>query len=233
MLKDVGIIPVIRADSADVALRVVSALVDAGLPVAEITMTVPDALQAMKQVALRFSRRILLGAGTVTDAATVPQAIDAGAEFIVSPALVPEVIVAARAANVTVLPGALTPSEILQAVQWGADLVKVFPAQALGGPSYIRALRGPFPTIPLVPTGGVNLQTIGDFIRAGSAAVGVGGELVQKEAIARGDFAAIGVLAREFLQAVRSARGHPERSEGSTATREDPSSPSLRSDSSG
>ena len=145
----------------------------------------------------------------------------------------PEVIVAARAANVTVLPGALTPSEILQAVQWGADLVKVFPAQALGGPSYIRALRAPFPTIPLVPTGGVNLQTVGDFIRAGSAAVGVGGELVQKEAIARGDFAAIGVLAREFLQAVRSARGHPERSGGSAATGEDPSSPSLRSDSSG
>jgi 2-dehydro-3-deoxyphosphogluconate aldolase/(4S)-4-hydroxy-2-oxoglutarate aldolase len=132
--------------------------------------------------------------------------MDAGAEFIVSPSLVPEVIVAARAANVAVLPGALTPTEILQAVQWGADLVKVFPAQVIGGASYIRALRGPFPNIGLVPTGGVNLQNLGDFIRAGAAAVGVGGELVQKESIARGDYADIGLLARQYVDAIASAR---------------------------
>jgi len=206
MLCDVGVIPVIRVDSAEVAMRVVDALVDAGLPVAEITMTVPDALDAISQVARRLFGRVLVGAGTVTDAETVRRAVDAGAEFIVSPCLVPDVVAAARAANVAVLPGALTPTEVQQAAQAGADLVKVFPAQAVGGASYIRALRGPFPLVPLVPTGGVSLQTVGDFIRAGSAAVGVGGELVVRDAIERGDYAAIGSLAVQFMQAVAAAR---------------------------
>jgi 2-dehydro-3-deoxyphosphogluconate aldolase / (4S)-4-hydroxy-2-oxoglutarate aldolase len=189
-----------------VAIRVVGTLVDAGLNVAEITMTVPDALGAMEKVSARFAGRVLLGAGTVTDAATVARAIAAGAEFIVSPGLVPEVIAAARAANVAMLPGALTPTEILEAVRAGASLVKVFPAHALGGASYIRSLRGPFPDILLVPTGGVSLETVGDYIRAGSAAVGVGSELISRDALARGDFDAIGALAKKFMAAVASAR---------------------------
>jgi 2-dehydro-3-deoxyphosphogluconate aldolase/(4S)-4-hydroxy-2-oxoglutarate aldolase len=205
-LRDVGIIPVIRADSAAVAIRVVEALVDAGLGIAEITMTVPDALGAMAQVAQRFAGRVLLGAGTVTDAETVRRAVDAGAEFIVSPCVVPAVIAAAGSAGVAVIPGALTPTEVFDATRVGADLVKIFPAQSVGGAAYVRALRGPFPNIPFVPTGGVNLQTVGDFIRAGSAAVGVGTELVSREAVARGDYAAIGALATQFIEAVRAAR---------------------------
>jgi 2-dehydro-3-deoxyphosphogluconate aldolase / (4S)-4-hydroxy-2-oxoglutarate aldolase len=205
-LREVGIIPVIRADSVAIAIRVVETLVDAGLYVAEITMTVPDALAAIEKVSARFAGRVLLGAGTVTDAATVTRAASAGAEFIVSPCLVPEVIAAARAANVAMLPGALTPTEILGAVRAGASLVKVFPAHAMGGPSYIRSLRGPFPDTPLVPTGGVSLETVGDYIRAGSAAVGVGSEMISRDALARGDFDAIGALAKQFMQSVASAR---------------------------
>jgi 2-dehydro-3-deoxyphosphogluconate aldolase/(4S)-4-hydroxy-2-oxoglutarate aldolase len=206
-LREVGIVPVIRADSVAVAIRIVETLVDAGLQVAEITMTVPDALTAIEKVSGRFAGRVLLGAGTVTDADTVTRAVNAGADFVVSPCLLPDVIAAARAANVAMLPGALTPTEILEAVRAGASLVKVFPAHAMGGPSYIRSLRGPFPDIPLVPTGGVSLETVGDYIRAGSAAVGVGSELISRDALARGDFDAIGALAKRFMQAVAKARG--------------------------
>jgi 2-dehydro-3-deoxyphosphogluconate aldolase/(4S)-4-hydroxy-2-oxoglutarate aldolase len=205
-LREVGIVPVIRADSVAVAIRIVETLVDAGLQVAEITMTVPDALTAIEKVSGRFAGRVLLGAGTVTDADTVTRAVNAGADFVVSPCLLPDVLAAARAANVAMLPGALTPTEILEAVRAGASLVKVFPAHAMGGPSYIRSLRGPFPDIPLVPTGGVSLETVGDYIRAGSAAVGVGSELISRDAVARGDFDAIGALAKRFMQAVAKAR---------------------------
>jgi len=206
MLREIGIIPVIRADSAETAIRISETLVEAGLGVIELTMTVPDALGAIASVAARFGHRIVLGAGTVTDAATARQALDAGAEFLVTPCLVPEVISAARAASVAVLPGALTPTEVFGAFQAGADLVKVFPAQSVGGPEYIKALKGPFPAIPLVPTGGVNLQTIGAFLKAGAAAVGVGGELISREALKKGDYATIAALAQKFLQAVRDAR---------------------------
>ena len=134
------------------------------------------------------------------------RAVDSGAEFIVSPSLVPDVVAASSAANVAAIAGALTPTEVQHAVYAGADFVKIFPVQAVGGASYIRALRGPFPTVRFVPTGGVNVQTVGDFLRAGSAAVGVGGELVVREAIERGDYAAIGSLAAQFMQAVVAAR---------------------------
>ena len=205
-LCDVGVVPVIRADTAAAAVRVVEALVEAGLLVAEITMTVPGALGAIARVARQFAGRVLVGAGTVTDAADVRRAVDSGAEFIVSPSLVPDVVAASSAANVAAIAGALTPTEVQHAVYAGADFVKIFPVQAVGGASYIRALRGPFPTVRFVPTGGVNVQTVGDFLRAGSAAVGVGGELVVREAIERGDFAAIGSLAAQFMQAVVAAR---------------------------
>lgn len=206
VISEVGIVPVIRTDSADTAARVAETLVEAGVGIVEVTMTVPDALGVIAAVARRFGRRIVLGAGTVTNAATARAAIDAGAEFLVSPCLVPEVIAAARAARVAVLPGALTPTEVFSAHQAGADFVKVFPAQNVGGPAYVRALKAPFPTIPLVPTGGVNLQTVGDFFKAGAAAVGVGGELVLKDAIKKADYAAIGALAVKFLEAIRDAR---------------------------
>lgn len=205
-LREIGIIPVIRADSTETAARIVDTLVEAGLGVIEVTMTVPDALGVIASVAGRFGRRIVLGAGTVTDADTARRVVEAGAEFIVTPCLVPEVVAVARAVSVAVLPGALSPTEVFTAFQAGADLVKVFPAQSVGGPEYIKALKGPFPAIPLVATGGVTLQTIGAFLKAGAAAVGVGGDLIPPSALKKGDYATIAGLAEKFLQAVKEAR---------------------------
>jgi 2-dehydro-3-deoxyphosphogluconate aldolase/(4S)-4-hydroxy-2-oxoglutarate aldolase len=206
-LREVGIIPIIRASSADAVVPVAEALLQAGLPICEITLTVPNAIEAIGAVAKRFPGKMLVGAGTVTDAEAARRALDAGAEFIVSPCLVPEVIEAAQRADVAVLPGALTPGEVFEAHRLGGDMVKVFPVQAVGGAAYLRALRGPFPNIPLVPTGGVTLANIGEMFQAGAAAVGVGTELISPDALARRDYAAIGAIAKQFLAAVRKARG--------------------------
>jgi 2-dehydro-3-deoxyphosphogluconate aldolase/(4S)-4-hydroxy-2-oxoglutarate aldolase len=206
-LREVGIIPIIRASSADAVVPVAEALLQAGLPMCEITLTVPNAIEAIGAVAKRFPGKMLVGAGTVTDAEAARRALDAGAEFIVSPCLVPEVIEAAQRADVAVLPGALTPGEVFEAHRLGGDMVKVFPVQAVGGAAYLRALRGPFPNIPLVPTGGVTLANIGEMFQAGAAAVGVGTELISPDALARRDYAAIGAIAKQFLAAVRKARG--------------------------
>jgi 2-dehydro-3-deoxyphosphogluconate aldolase/(4S)-4-hydroxy-2-oxoglutarate aldolase len=205
-LREVGIIPIIRASSADAVVPVAEALLQAGLPICEITLTVPNAIDAIGAVAKRFSGKLLLGAGTVTDAGMCERAAGAGAEFIVTPCIVPEVIEAAHRADVAVLPGALTPGEVFEAFRAGGDMVKVFPVQAVGGAAYLRALRGPFPDIPLVPTGGVTLETIAELFQAGAAAVGVGTELISQDALARRDYAAIGALATQFLAAARQAR---------------------------
>jgi 2-dehydro-3-deoxyphosphogluconate aldolase / (4S)-4-hydroxy-2-oxoglutarate aldolase len=197
---------VIRAGRTDAAVAVVEALLEAGLYVAEITMTVPNAIEAIASVTKRFAHQVLVGAGTVTDAETTARAIDAGAEFIVTPCLIPDVIDAARRADVAVLPGALTPTEVFEAFRKGGDMVKVFPAQNVGGATYLRALRAPFPDIPLVPTGGVTLDNITEMFDAGAAAVGVGSELISKDALARRDYAAIGALAARFMAAARTAR---------------------------
>lgn len=202
-LRDTGVIPIIRAPSADVALPVAEALFQAGLTVVEITLTVPNAIDAIRQVAKLLAGKMLIGAGTVTDADAANRAIDAGAEFIVTPSVVREVIEAAHRANVAVLPGALTPTEVFEAHRLGGDMVKVFPVQSVGGAAYLRALRGPFPHIPLVPTGGVTLQNIADMFKAGAAAVGVGSELISQDALARRDYAVIGARAKQFLAAVR------------------------------
>jgi 2-dehydro-3-deoxyphosphogluconate aldolase/(4S)-4-hydroxy-2-oxoglutarate aldolase len=187
-------------------VAVVEALLEAGLTVAEITMTVPNAIDAIASVAKRFANQVLVGAGTVTDAETARRAMDAGAEFIVTPCIIPEVIDAARRADIAVLPGALTPTEVFEAFRIGGDMVKVFPAQNVGGAAYLRALRGPFPEIPLVPTGGVTLENVREMFDAGAAAVGVGSELISKDALARRDYTAIGALAAQFLAAARQAR---------------------------
>lgn len=205
-LREVGIIPIIRAPTADAAVAVVEAILHAGIGVAEITMTVPNALDAMATVAKRFAGKVLLGAGTVTDGETARRAVDAGAEFVVTPCLVAEVIEAAHRADVAVLPGALTPGETFEAFRLGGDLIKIFPIQSLGGAAYLRALRGPFPHIPLVPTGGVTLDNIGEMFRARAAAVGIGNQMIPKDALARRDYAAISSLARQFLAAAREAR---------------------------
>lgn len=202
-----GLVPVIRADSSDAALRIADALVAGGIRTLEITMTVPDALTAIRAIADRLGREVLLGAGTVTDREMAEAAVDAGAEFLVTPCLVADVIAVAGARGVAVLPGALSPTEVFTAWSLGGDVIKIFPASNAGGASYLKALKGPFPQIPLCPTGGVNLQTIGDFIKAGAVAVGVGGELVSKAAIDAGDFGRITSLARQYVDALRAARG--------------------------
>ena len=198
-LRDGGIVPVIRADSADTALRIVDALVSGGIRTLEITMTVPDAIGAIKAVADRFGSSVLLGAGTVTSRALAEGSLDAGAEFLVTPCVVPDVIAVAKERDVAVLPGAMTPTEVFTAWSAGGDIVKIFPASNVGGASYLKALKGPFPQIPLCPTGGVNLQTIGEFVKAGAAAVGVGGELVSKAAIDAGDYGKITELAKQYV----------------------------------
>ena len=201
------LVPVIRADSADVAERVTEALVSGGVRTIEITMTVPDALAAIRSVASRFGADVLLGAGTVTDRTMALGALEAGAQFLVTPCVVAEVIAAAREHDVPVLPGAMTPTEVFSAWSLGGDIVKVFPASHVGGASYIKALKAPFPQIELCPTGGVNLDTIAAFLDAGASAVGVGGELVLKSAIASGAFDRITALARQYVQAIAGARG--------------------------
>jgi 2-dehydro-3-deoxyphosphogluconate aldolase / (4S)-4-hydroxy-2-oxoglutarate aldolase len=201
-----GLVPVIRADSAAIALRIVEALVEGGIRTLEITMTVPDAMKAIGSVAERFGASVLLGAGTVTSRDLAEGAIDAGAEFLVTPCVVPEVIVVAKQHDVAVLPGAMTPTEVFTAWSLGGDIIKIFPASNVGGASYLKALKGPFPQIPLCPTGGVTLQTIGDFVRAGASAVGVGGELISKTAIDKGDFAQITALAKQYVAALKAAR---------------------------
>ena len=205
-LREGGIVPVIRADSADMALRIVDALVAGGIRTLEITMTVPDAIGAIKAVADRFGSSVLLGAGTVTSRALAEGSLDAGAEFLVTPCVVPDVIAVAKERDVAVLPGAMTPTEVFSAWSSGGDIIKIFPASNVGGASYLKALKGPFPQIPLCPTGGVNLQTIGEFVKAGASAVGVGGELVSKAAIDAGDYGKITELARQYVAALAAAR---------------------------
>src|SRR2546430_3636482 len=206
-IRDIGIIPVVRASSPEEAVQVVEAIMAGGLPVLEITMTVPGAVQVIKELVKRFDDAIF-GAGTVLDAETARACIDAGARFIVSPALNLDTIVCCRELDVAVMPGALTPTEVVSAWNAGADLVKVFPAGALGGASYIKSLKAPLPQIELVPTGGVTLANAGAFIEAGAAAVGVGTDLVDTRAIRSGQPEKITQAARAFIEAVRKARLH-------------------------
>ena len=205
-IRHVGIIPVIRADASPTAMRIAEALVGAGLGVIEITMTVPHATSVMTSIASRFGGDVTLGAGTVTTAAMAGEAVDSGCTFLVTPCVLPKVVTVAKARGVPVICGALTPTEILAAHQAGADLVKVFPAGALGGPAYIRAIRGPLPHIGLVATGGVGLATVLPYFEAGVAAVGVGSELISREAVVAGAFGSIGDLGRQFREEARRAR---------------------------
>ena len=205
-IKDVGLIPVVRATSADEAMRAIDAIREGGVSVLEITMTVPGAVGVIEQLTKKYGSDVLVGAGTVLDAETARACMLSGAQFIVSPALNMETIECCRRYGVAVMPGALTPTEIVQAWTAGADLVKVFPAGALGGASYLKALKAPLPHIELVPTGGVSLKTAADFIKAGASALGVGADLVDLKAIRDGQAALITERAKQFVQIVREAR---------------------------
>ncbi len=201
-----GLVPVIRVPTAALAARAAEALLAGGVSVFEITLTVPGALEAIAELVRRHGDRAVIGAGTVLTAEQANACLDAGATFVVSPGLDPPTIEAARARGAAVLPGALTPTEILTAWNAGADLVKVFPCSALGGASYIKALRGPLPHVKLLPTGGVTLATVRAFITAGAAALGIGTELVDVAALEAGRDGEITERARALLAAVRDAR---------------------------
>jgi len=202
-----GLIPVIRVASAQEAVDVADAIKEGGVSFIEITMSVPGAIEVIKELAQKFKDEIIMGAGTVLDPETGRAALLAGVQFIVSPTLNLDLIHLAHRYSAVVIPGAATPTEILAAWNEGADMVKVFPAAQLGGPEYLKAIRGPLPQILLVPTGGVNLQNAGAFIKAGAAALGVGGELVDKQAVKEKKFNIITENTRAFLKAVKEARG--------------------------
>ena len=205
-IREIGVIPVVRASSADEAIKVVEAITAGGLPLLEITMTVPGAVQVIEKLSQRFGTEAVVGAGTVLDAATATACINAGAQFVVSPALNPETIARCRELNVAIMPGALTPTEVLQAWNAGADFVKIFPAGAMGGASYLKSLKAPLPQIELVPTGGVTLETAASFIEAGAAAIGVGADLVNIKAIRSGEAEKVTAAARAYIEAVKNAR---------------------------
>ena len=202
-----GLIPVIRVTSASEAMDVADAVKEGGVTFIEITMSVQGAIDVIKELTQKYKDEIIMGAGTVLDPETGRAALLAGAQFIVSPTLNLDLIQLAHRYSAVVIPGAMTPTEILTAWNGGADMVKVFPSAQLGGPEYIKALKGPLPQILLVPTGGVNLQNAGAFIKAGAAALGVGGELVDKKAIKEKKFHIITESARVFLKTIREARG--------------------------
>jgi len=205
LMRETGVVAVIRIDDPEKVSPVFDALLEGGVKCLEVTMTVPKAIQVISEVAKRLPEGMLLGVGTVLDAQTARAAILAGAEFVVSPILDFETIRLCQRYDKAVVPGAFTPTEIVRAWEAGADMVKVFPA-SLGGPAYIKALRGPLPQIPLVPTGGVSLENAGDYIKAGAEVLAVGGKLVDKKAVAEGRFDVIRDYARKLIEAVAEAR---------------------------
>jgi 2-dehydro-3-deoxyphosphogluconate aldolase/(4S)-4-hydroxy-2-oxoglutarate aldolase len=202
---DCGIVAVVRAPDSRRLVEVVRALADGGVTVVEITMTVPDALAVVREVRRELGDRVLLGAGTILDPETARAALLAGAEYLVAPTLNLDVIRLCRRYDKLVMPGALTPTEILAAWEAGADIVKVFPAEVVG-PAFFKAMRGPLPQIRLMPTGGVDLTTAADFLRAGACCLGLGSQLVEPRAVAEGNFERIRDLARQYVDVVRRAR---------------------------
>src|SRR6516162_2055692 len=202
-----GIVAVVRSPDSQQLVEVVRALADGGVTVTEITMTVPGALDVLRQVRQALGERVLLGAGTILDAETARAALLAGAEYVVAPTVNLEVIRVCQRYSKLVMPGAFTPTEILTAWEAGADVVKVFPADVLG-PAFFKAVRAPLPHIRLMPTGGVDLKTAAQFLQAGACCLGVGGQLVEPKAVAERNFERICDLADQYRTIVRQARNH-------------------------
>lgn len=201
-----GIVPVIRASSPQKALMAVDALYESGISVMEITLTVPGAEKVIESLCRDFGADLLVGAGSVLNVESAKRCLGAGAQFIVSPGLNVATVEFANSQGVLMMPGALTPTEVMVAWEAGADMMKIFPCNSVGGATYIKALKGPFPQIPFIPTGGVNLKTAADFIHAGCEALGVGGELVLTSALDSGNLHQITELGKQFLQIVQTAR---------------------------
>jgi 2-dehydro-3-deoxyphosphogluconate aldolase / (4S)-4-hydroxy-2-oxoglutarate aldolase len=205
-IERIGVVPVIRSETPDNIIRAVAALVEGGIPVAEITMTVPDAVKVIERCVAHFGDRITLGAGSVTHADVCAEVIDAGCVFVVTPVFVPAVIDVCKRRGVCVVAGALTPTEIFMAWEAGADVIKVFPAKVMGGAAYLHMVHEPLPQIPLMPTGGVNIETLADYFNAGVKFVGAGGDLVSKHAIDTGKTRSITDRARQYVAAIRAVR---------------------------
>ncbi len=203
---DIGVVPVVRTSTAEAAIKSIEAIHRGGVRAAEITMTVPGAIRALEKVADQFGDSIVLGAGTVLDPETARACMLAGAQFFVTPALNLKTIEIAQRYSCPIMPGALTPTEVVTAWEAGADVVKVFPASAVGGAKYIKALKGPFPQIEMIPTGGVNLETAADFLKAGACAVAVGGELIDPVTIKEGKYEVFVDRARQYLEIVQRTR---------------------------
>ena len=206
-IERVGLVPVLRAQSEAEGHALVEAMLAGGVTVVEVTMTVPGAVDLLRALKKQHGSKLLLGSGTVTTAAQAVATIEAGAEFVVSPSLHPEVIATTKALGKVSIPGALTPTEVITAWNAGADYVKIFPCSAVGGASYLRSLRAPFPELQLIPTGGVTQQTAADFLKAGARALGVGADLVNAKAIADGKPELVTDAARAYLEIIRAARG--------------------------
>jgi len=205
-ILEIGIVPVVRAASSQQAVIAADAVCRGGIPIVEITMTVPGAVEVIRQLRKSSLAEVLIGAGTVLDVEMARVCADAGAQFLVSPGLNLETVEFAVSQGVLMMAGALTPTEVITAWKAGSDFVKVFPCGNVGGAKYIKALKGPLPQVPLVPTGGVNLDTAAEFIEAGAAALGVGGELLQAEALKTGKAEIIVENARKFLKIVKETR---------------------------
>jgi 2-dehydro-3-deoxyphosphogluconate aldolase/(4S)-4-hydroxy-2-oxoglutarate aldolase len=205
-IGEIGIIPVVRAATADEASRAVEAVYAGGIPIVEITMTVPNAVSVIREVAQQYAGRVLIGAGTVTTAEQAEQCIRAGAQFLVSPGLAPPVLAVAQASGKLAIHGALTPTELMNSQSHGSRVVKIFPCGNVGGPKYLRSLKAPFPNASLIPTGGVNTANAAEFIAAGAFALGVGADLVDTAALRNGNLEKITAGARDLVRAVHSAR---------------------------
>lgn len=205
-LIEVGVVPIIRTSTAESAILAIEAVYRGGIRSAEITMTVPGAVKALEKLADKFGDSMILGAGTVLDPETCRACILAGAQFIVTPALNPATIALSRRYSKPIFPGALTPTEVVAAWEAGADAVKIFPASAMGGAKYIKALKGPLPQIDMIPTGGVNLDTAADFLKAGACAVAVGSELIDAATIKAGKYEVFEERAKQYLEVVQKAR---------------------------
>ncbi|HWJ48857.1 MAG TPA: bifunctional 4-hydroxy-2-oxoglutarate aldolase/2-dehydro-3-deoxy-phosphogluconate aldolase [Candidatus Udaeobacter sp.] len=203
---EIGIIPVVRASSVEEANRAVEAICAGGIPVVEITMTVPNAITVIRDLVQRRGGDVLIGAGTVTNAEQAESCVRAGAQFLVSPGLSTSVLSVARVNNRLAIPGALTPTELMSAQDLGARLIKIFPCGNLGGPKYLKSLKAPFPHAQLIPTGGVNAANAAEFIAAGAYALGVGADLIDAAALREGNLEKITSAARELVQAVAAAR---------------------------
>ena len=205
-IAEIGIVPVVRASSSREALIAAEAVCQGGIPIVEITMTVPGAVEVIRELIKSSGSEVLIGAGTVLDPETACRCLDAGAQFLVSPGLNLSTVEFAVREKVLIMAVAFTPTEVITAWNAGSDFVKIFPCGQVGGAKYIKALKGPLPQIPLVPTGGVNLNTAAEFIEAGAAALGIGGELVQADALKSGKSQIIVENARKFVEIVKQTR---------------------------